>query len=898
MKLNQSKEALLNEAARALIANHVSKPVAEGWPYAARVGIETICQTFSTDPAASEAVLLSLLQPERLSHFPHNDLSDLAHNFGRLPPQGETVVVRLFEAAFAAEPPPGTWGNFGGRILPMRIQSSDEWNQIHYLLAEYYTSRKGDQAATLTEAACIAWNATVQRRERRNEITKSAKFPVLSVFNFRSKSVSLIQDYSHIWERNFEPEENRILSHFESLLDGWAASSNRARLRQVVNRFLDRNQTSLMWNVFMEVGARHPHTLGVLLAEALDESVFLTNPDYRHAATLLLKALHKTSGTKRRLQLENYVLDLPNKIRLPRGTRRKALTEFVERAQNRALAAFDEQNISSKQALSLFRKRRSEQALVFDIATPGPRITEHILSEEEIAQRRGIDLKAVANKQMLLLREALKPFLPDSPTAFDQRQVERHWSVIAKCERAVRKYKQSHPQMAEELWGYLAGACAKTAHYAKWPTTSARWSTFRRILLKAAVDRNPTASKQPDASESCSAWGWPAPRIDAAQGLTLIAARLGRSDKSISKALRALSRDEVATVRFNLMTVLPRLYRPAPRLMWEIVDIVVAREKNFAVLDALLHSLDWLWKTAPEKVLGYVTAIARKAQGNASDENHIHETLAGINLFEYLGNGRPECEAYIKKLVADCSHELENKALLAQLHGCRTGGWMTVGDPLRPDSNRETRRQRTWHFLTTLLDAAQSKLKRQRDRWRQLFEAGKAETKSGNAVRAEMDRAAHLVDGICTQLFFASGAFADKSGKENERLNPEETVRFWNEAKPLFERLANEPHPHTAYELVQTLCHLLPCDPEAAFLLCSQSIQSSSAAGFQNESLAVGAVVKMIECALADHREIFHATHENESKCLSALLDVLDLFVEAGWPEARRLTHRLEEIYR
>jgi hypothetical protein len=103
----------------------------------------------------------------------------------------------------------------------------------------------------------------------------------------------------------------------------------------------------------------------------------------------------------------------------------------------------------------------------------------------------------------------------------------------------------------------------------------------------------------------------------------------------------------------------------------------------------------------------------------------------------------------------------------------------------------------------------------------------------------------HRREDSCTQPFFASGGFADKSGKEAEKLNPEETFRFWNEAKPLFEKLADEPDPHTAYELVQTLCHLLPCDPEAAFLLRAQSIQSSSAAGFQNESLAIGAVVRM-----------------------------------------------------
>jgi hypothetical protein len=86
----------------------------------------------------------------------------------------------------------------------------------------------------------------------------------------------------------------------------------------------------------------------------------------------------------------------------------------------------------------------------------------------------------------------------------------------------------------------------------------------------------------------------------------------------------------------------------------------------------------------------------------------------------------------------------------------------------------------------------------------------------------------------------------------------------------------------------------LPYSPREAFLLATKSIQSSAKAGFQHESLAVGDVVKLIQRALADHRELF----QSDSECLSALLRVLDLFVEAGWSEARQLTHRLEEIYR
>jgi len=229
---SKTEKDLLNASGRALIAAHVAKPVAQGWAYAARVGIETVCRTFAADPAASEAALCSLLELKRLSQFPHDDLSELANNIGHLPPKAGTVVTRLFEAAFAAEPVPDSWENFGGRILAMRIQSSDQWNQIHYALADYYGTQDGTNAPVLTDAACIAWNATVRRRETRRKSRRPKSLHILSTFRFRGKSIPLIQDYSHIWGRGFEPEESRILSHFEKLLGNGLQKATCLDLRQ------------------------------------------------------------------------------------------------------------------------------------------------------------------------------------------------------------------------------------------------------------------------------------------------------------------------------------------------------------------------------------------------------------------------------------------------------------------------------------------------------------------------------------------------------------------------------------------------------------------------------------------------------------------------------------------
>jgi hypothetical protein len=162
-------------------------------------------------------------------------------------------------------------------------------------------------------------------------------------------------------------------------------------------------------------------------------------------------------------------------------------------------------------------------------------------------------------------------------------------------------------------------------------------------------------------------------------------------------------------------------------------------------------------------------------------------------------------------------------------------------------------------------------------------------------VEEDIQRITSLIHDVASQLYFASGAFDNPQDKDNERLTPAQLSRFWNESAPLFALLTNEPHPSIAHHIVQTLAHLMPCAPGEVFLLATKSISTSSSARFQYDSLALAAVVKLIQRALADYREIFQ---DKASVYLEGLLQVLDLFVEAGWPEARQLTHQLEEIYK
>jgi len=890
-----SHRSALNIAGRALMANYVAKPVRQGWRYAVSVAVEILCRTFSAAPAEAESALLSLLKPERLAQFPHDDLFELARNLKHLGEEGDTVIIRLFEAAFAAEPETGHWEDFGSAILPMRIQSSDQWNSIHYALAEYYEAQTGHNVTRMTEAACIAWNATVSRRADRHGKT----LPVVATVLFRGKSCELVEDDAHYWERSWEHEENRILTHFEKLLREWAAAGDIAQLSSVLDSFAARNRTSLMWTVLMEAGAEYPATLGALLSDVLDEPTFLTHPDYVYGGTCLLGALHKAGNFPTCEHLENLILTLPQKVPLRLGERRNPPPSWIEYAQNRLLSVLEEPNIVLPTVRDLWQARQSSQALPPNRRPEGPKIRTHRLSDEEIVELQGVDLKEPANEEMFGLCEVLKSFVARDGKMPNMSDVERHWGVIQRCERAIGRHRKLQSKMAEDLWGHLVGACKDITRHGTWPKTSARWQTIRRILLKAARDPMPKARDNEETKEDrWPTWDYYAPRVLAAQGLPFLTLRLGKADKAVTGALRRLSRDKSHPVRFNLAEGLAALENTASDSMWELIDVFVAKERRFSVLDALVGSINWLWEKKPNESMARLRKIANRAAAKAPAENHIHEALAHTYLFRFLRTGQADCELYISDLIADCDGPRANKALLAQLHTCRAGGWLTAGEGSNADASADAVRGRSWSFFSKLLATAQAKLKRHREEWQQLHEHGQPDATQLQPVQEKLDRVAHLVDGIARELYFASGAFAEKSEKSRGGLTSAQTFRFWKEAAPLLGKLTEEPHPHTAYQIVQTLNHLLSCAPREVFLLATQSIRSGSAAGLQYESLAVSEVVKLIQRTLADHRDIFQSERGQESECLVALLQVLDLFVEVGWAEARQLTHRLEEIYR
>jgi hypothetical protein len=222
---------------------------------------------------------------------------------------------------------------------------------------------------------------------------------------------------------------------------------------------------------------------------------------------------------------------------------------------------------------------------------------------------------------------------------------------------------------------------------------------------------------------------------------------------------------------------------------------------------------------------------------------------------------------------------------------------LLIHDDIRntPDENARVRR---WAlgFLHRVFAACDSELGQRLEHHRA---SGRPEWPQDELANAR--KLANLEHAVVREVHLASKAFQEEGSEPLPEASPEvnrqarrdRLVRFASEADPLLEALCSVRSSHDAYDLLKALHHLQAADPKRMFLLIGRLIRSSTADSFQYEELAVNEVVKIVEQYLAEHRGLFRSDRD----MLDTLLDVLDLFVDAGWPQALNLIYRLDEVF-
>jgi hypothetical protein len=328
------------------------------------------------------------------------------------------------------------------------------------------------------------------------------------------------------------------------------------------------------------------------------------------------------------------------------------------------------------------------------------------------------------------------------------------------------------------------------------------------------------------------------------------------------------------------------LYDTKPDVVWEITERMVAEDPSIAVLHGLLnHALVSLARAYPDRVVELVqTSLERFGREKKTEEYRRRAYSLFDQLYVFKNHSRA------RDIVMSIVDELQNDP--ADAHFLI----FPLRDALTYCENKATAeevRSRAFDLLLHLLQGAVAGLSRLECEREGAKLEDLPETETGTECAKEF---ASIIKNVCDEVYFASGAYDLQNEKRNGLVShiPEKTARFYHEAGDLFDELVKISIPAAIHPIVKTLETLIPEDSPGVFLRIADIVKSSRRGGYHQESLAADLIVRIVERYLADYQDLLL---EN-ADCRRALVEVLDTFVEAGWPTAQQLTYRLKEIFR
>jgi hypothetical protein len=358
------------------------------------------------------------------------------------------------------------------------------------------------------------------------------------------------------------------------------------------------------------------------------------------------------------------------------------------------------------------------------------------------------------------------------------------------------------------------------------------------------------------------------PRTDAARGLVQLARFPRYCDNHVLKALRALTTDEVPWIRHAVVQGLPNLRANAADAMWELLQDRADQELHQEVLADVAHAALRL-RADLDEAIALLDRVAQRAapSGESGSAAQACTEVAGW-LWVWTGHSRA---AEVLERLTDLG-TYGSGGLTSMLHHLRKSGAFTSDD--------DDVRARTRELCHNLVHIGINRIDALNDH--DLSDENVAQ------VRA----AAELLDGVANQLSFASGA-RPRSADPEDPL-PVTVVRLADEFGDLIVQLGATPAAPVTHTLVEFIAHVFDARPVWALNALREVISSGGRqGGYPSDSLGMTSAVTIITRLLADHRGVLQDT-----ACATALREILDIFVEVGWPEAHQLVFRLDGIFR
>jgi len=830
-------------------------------------GIAVVANSFAGAPDEAEAVLGQLLTSPHLRAYGHEDLFWIANGIGIIAEARPEFATRVYQAAFSNEVDKDESISIGdSQIMPLTQSKKQAYELNWWSLSQKYPRFFKASPVEATKACLAVVKARVESKGRD-----------LRSYNARlgSREIEIVIDHSCIW---FQPnEEDRHSDNGDSILNHWlkglveiAQAGDAPTLRAIESLIAVDKQYSAMFAAYLRAAKEMPQMFALLALPLVCNGEVLLSSDLGYDAAEYIRAFHPEGDEAERAAIEAAVAEL-DALNYDAGQ--------LKYARQRLIGCLKSELVSDVKILAELKSIAGD-ALPENQPRYRTRFTSRALGQNDYLTGLGVTPGETKNFAL----EALTKEAANLIRSYDGAD-------------ATQKQKSATTEMAFKLWdqfrkdrgtadrplitysvGVLAALVRKITTWARASAPNETTKLLLDILLEAAEEMgSPEIDAESNEQFNTSlAWGWPCARMDAAEGLLTLCKHLKNDESQRAKdAIRVLARDGSATVRYGVASYLTSLYTHDYPLMWDLINDFVTNEDNRAVLDCVVsRTLSRLPKQDVSRVVPAISSIlarvrVRGRSGGDVVREHGHQVLVDIYVWAGYVPARDELEA----IFADVGNYTEEARTLA----------FRLRDLLTHDKEVGVRKRANEVYRRIAGPAIVCA--------EEVLASDNSEGTNSEEEIARKRSILLLADRIGTEFYFASGAYTD--GKHHKEAPTELQIEWFVNNKDLVRGLLSLSLPSMMHYLIQLLEYFIPVAPTDVFDMLVHAYDSGRKRNYQFEQMGVEVCVRIIERYLAAHRDIF----AGNPKAQADLVRILDIFIDAGWPEARRLAYRLSDIY-
>lgn len=804
-------------------------------------GIDLVCRTYASDTAASRVLLNLILDEQHWPIYGHFVLRVLASHVPRLATLDSEMATNLYVHAFEYEETNRDTTHFGGQIVPLASNRKQDYEAGRYALADCFRSFvQVDHSAAL---GCLSRVLQMYSRGRHRVYAS----PASTSFSLNDRTVELLPDGSQSWDDGglyLNDEPVMMLNALtEYAKDVAARSSEDGKWRDFLYDVGSKSRSAAIWRRIFSVATDHKEESKELLSVAITQT-FLTSWDIARQVATWLQVVFPLLSLEQRMHVEEAILAIPDDVA---GQRGRAGASQVRRLHLCSLPtdALVSEDAKTAQASLLADTPKQE-------CEEGPFPVADVVTDQDLSEE-------VTNFALAEVRKLVKK--SEKPNAEGIRRI-----LPVVLEVWARFHVDEDREMDSELreiLGVLARACSVISSSTDFTEVPEAIDLVRSISLHASR--------------------YPETRWASVGGLAGCCVQNGIANATVVSEIRALSSDQDKSVRMAVASNLFRLREHYAETMWELISERVRDELDPEVLIGLVSSLSrYVSSDLARGIKAVKQILARVTSGEGS--GLLREGYAALLVRSYLYVGDTESDGPLLVLV-DHPH-LYPREVGWIAHNLRFS--LTHGSVQQAASSDDLVRHRGWTLLLRMLKATVGEF----NRLQGTLNPGE---KPSEEVGLSLSNLANILDSIGQQVYFASGTFYEgKQRWDGQPLSFGAKQRFLAESADVVSELAHLGRAPITHNLLETLESFIGIDPSAVLRLIGCVIIAGGRGGYQYETLAKNIFIQIIDRYLAEFRHIL----QEDLECQRIVLNMLDMFIEAGWVEAHNLIYRLDEIYR